>query len=328
MRPSTFSSSSSLSLAFSALSAYQAVKFYKYSIKKKDNLEPCKPIFTEDAIVEESAEIDDYLLKKNATHSKDSGDSFPDESLSENNVTTIAPPKVYDPEEPPELPPPLPVKSKTHSYKPPVAPKPHSISIAKPPRNLPSSKLKESNNLHKGMENLTDIGDNEVNDNNIDHTTNKTIHSTIDAKNDLSTLEDNENLSNNNTFIVKDTKDKESDETFLRTKEAKRVTKTDEEVYAELKVICNLSDPLDKYKQAKEVGKGASGVVFIASQLGTDKQVAIKTIDLKNQSSKELILNEIRVLQDFNHRNLVNFLEAYYLEKEDHLWVVLEYMNG
>jgi p21-activated kinase 1 len=306
------------------------VKFYKYSIKKKDNLEPCKPIFTEEAIVEESAEIDDYLLKKNATHSKDSGDSFQDEpSLNdENNVTTIAPPKVYDPEDPPELPPPLPAKSKpnTQSLKPPVAPKP--VSIAKPPRNLPSNKLKESN-LHKGMENLTDIGDNEVNDNNIDHTTNKTIHSTIVAKNDLSTLKDNENLSNNNTFIVhpKDQKD-QSDETFLRTKEAKRVTKTDEEVYAELKVICNLSDPLEKYKQVKEVGKGASGVVFIAQQLGTDKQVAIKTIDLKNQSSKELILNEIRVLQDFNHRNLVNFLEAYYLEKEDHLWVVLEYMNG
>jgi p21-activated kinase 1 len=85
---------------------------------------------------------------------------------------------------------------------------------------------------------------------------------------------------------------------------------------------------MDKYKKVKEVGKGASGVVFIAVDIESEKQVAIKTIDLKNQSSKELILNEIRVLMDFNHKNLVNFLEAYYLEELDHLWVVLEYMNG
>ena len=68
--------------------------------------------------------------------------------------------------------------------------------------------------------------------------------------------------------------------------------------------------------------------MFIALDLETGNQVAIKTIDLKNQSSKELILNEIRVLKDFNHKNLVNFLDAYYLEDQDNLWVVLEYMNG
>jgi p21-activated kinase 1 len=118
------------------------------------------------------------------------------------------------------------------------------------------------------------------------------------------------------------------DEPILRAKKPGRPTKTDDEVYAELRSICNLSDPLVKYKKTKEVGKGASGVVFIALDVESEKQVAIKTIDLKNQSSKELILNEIRVLSDFNHANLVNFLEAYFLEAEDHLWVVLEYMNG
>lgn len=77
-----------------------------------------------------------------------------------------------------------------------------------------------------------------------------------------------------------------------------------------------------------QVGKGVSGVVFIALDILNSTKVAIKTIDLASQTSKELILNEIKILKDFNHKNLVNFLEAYYLEPENQLWVVLEYMDG
>lgn len=118
------------------------------------------------------------------------------------------------------------------------------------------------------------------------------------------------------------------DQIPIRPKKAERVVQTDEQVYEEFKIICNLSDPIKKYKKTKEIGKGASGVVFIALDLESNIQVAIKTINLKNQSSLELILNEIRVLKDFNHPNLVNFLDVYFLEEVDYLWVVLEYMNG
>lgn len=99
-------------------------------------------------------------------------------------------------------------------------------------------------------------------------------------------------------------------------------------MYDELRKICNLSNPSDRYEKNKEVGKGASGVVFIAEDLQTGQEVAIKVIDLNNQSSKELILNEIRVLKDFNHKNLVNFLDAYLIESKNQLYVILEYMNG
>lgn len=120
-----------------------------------------------------------------------------------------------------------------------------------------------------------------------------------------------------------------TEESFLRQKDTKdRSAKTDEEIYAEFRKICNLNDPNLRYEKKKEVGKGASGVVFIALDQETDAEVAIKVIDLNNQSSKELILNEIRVLNDFNHKNLVNFLQAYLIEEKNHLWVVLEYMDG
>jgi hypothetical protein len=193
--------------------------------------------------------------------------------------------------------------------------------MPKPPR---------TKTAHKAMEDLRLIDDkesHEVNDNNIDHlyTNTKSAFVTNKTADLSSTPTDN---SNNNTFIIHDNQASDGEEPVLRSKKQPRVNKTDDEVYAELKNICNLDDPLRKYSKTKEVGKGASGVVFIATDLETQNQVAIKTIDLKNQSSKELILNEIRVLIDFNHKNLVNFLEAYFIEESDTLWVVLEYMNG
>jgi p21-activated kinase 1 len=291
-------------------------------------VEPFKPFITEVEIDEETTEIEDFLKLKNAHNSED---SFHDEiSSSEENFNTAHPhtphqqkqnDKVVEDEEedvPPEIPPPLPKKTNTMPPKPPILPKPRNLST-RTTKHVPAHPV----TLNKGMEDLTLIGKDI--DNNIDH--GKYAKSTIVAnKNDL--LNDEDNLSNNNNTFIEHN-DQENDEPIqIRPKSKQRVTKTDEEVYAELRNICNMSNPLEKYKKTKEVGKGASGVVFIALDIVTSKEVAIKTIDLKNQSSKELILNEIRVLKDFNHNNLVNFLDAYFLESLDHLWVVLEYMNG
>jgi p21-activated kinase 1 len=92
--------------------AYQAVKFYNYSIKKKENVEPFKPFFTEAIINEESEEIDKFLNSKNA---QKSDDSLSDKSKEENNVTTTPPP-------------PLPKKTMSQQPKPPIMPKPISLA--------------------------------------------------------------------------------------------------------------------------------------------------------------------------------------------------------
>ena len=71
----------------------------------------------------------------------------------------------------------------------------------------------------------------------------------------------------------------------------------------------------------------ASGHVYVAKTLATGKKVAIKEMDLAQQPRKELIVNEIMVMKESQHPNIVNFLDSY-LVKNNELWVVMEYMEG
>lgn len=71
----------------------------------------------------------------------------------------------------------------------------------------------------------------------------------------------------------------------------------------------------------------ASGHVYVAKTHATGKKVAIKEMDLSNQPRKELIVNEILVMKESQHPNIVNFLDAY-LIRNNELWVVMEYMEG
>ena len=67
--------------------------------------------------------------------------------------------------------------------------------------------------------------------------------------------------------------------------------------------------------------------MYVAKELATGKKVAIKEMDLSHQPRKELIVNEILVMQESQHPNIVNFLNSY-LIKNSELWVVMEYMEG
>jgi p21-activated kinase 1 len=70
----------------------------------------------------------------------------------------------------------------------------------------------------------------------------------------------------------------------------------------------------------------ASGVLFIANQVGTTISVVIKQIDLDKQPRKELIMNEVLVMRALNHANIVNYVESFLFKNE--FWIAMEYMEG
>lgn len=109
-----------------------------------------------------------------------------------------------------------------------------------------------------------------------------------------------------------------------RRREAKR--RKDNEVLNKLVTICSPGDPTKLFQNLTKIGKGASGDVYIAYQVGSNDVVAIKQMNLEQQPKKELIINEILVMRESRHRNIVNFIDSYMLRGD--LWVVMEYMEG
>nr|QPG55753.1 pheromone receptor [Auricularia cornea] len=104
-------------------------------------------------------------------------------------------------------------------------------------------------------------------------------------------------------------------------------TLTEAQIMDKLRSVVSSDDPKTMYSTIKKVGQGASGHVFVAKTHSTGKKVAIKQMDLTIQPRKELIVNEILVMKESQHPNIVNFLDSY-LVKNTELWVVMEYMEG
>ncbi|NXJ26005.1 PAK3 kinase, partial [Dicrurus megarhynchus] len=54
--------------------------------------------------------------------------------------------------------------------------------------------------------------------------------------------------------------------------------------------------------------------------------VAVKQVSLGKQPQKELIVNELLVVMNNKHPNIVNYLDSYLVG--DKLWIIMEYMDG
>jgi hypothetical protein len=104
-------------------------------------------------------------------------------------------------------------------------------------------------------------------------------------------------------------------------------TMSEAQIMTKLRSVCSPQDPNTLYSKIKKVGQGASGSVYVARVLASGAKVAIKQMDLSHQPRKELIVNEILVMKESQHPNIVNFLDSF-LVKGAELWVVMEFMEG
>ncbi|KAJ2800739.1 Protein kinase, partial [Coemansia helicoidea] len=110
-------------------------------------------------------------------------------------------------------------------------------------------------------------------------------------------------------------------------KDARLSTLSESQIMAKMRSIVSRDDPKALYKKVRKIGQGASGNVYKAQSTKSGEMVAIKQMDLSKQPRKELLVNEILVMKESRHKNIVNFIEAFLLNSAD-LWVVMEYMEG
>lgn len=128
-----------------------------------------------------------------------------------------------------------------------------------------------------------------------------------------------------------------------RQKEVRMSSMTESQVMEKLKQVVSKDNPELSYHKQKKIGQGASGSVYVARILenavspvarrllkihGAKANVAIKQMDLRNQPRKELIVNEIIVMKESSHPNIVNFLDSFLQAENNELWVIMEFMEG
>ena len=98
-----------------------------------------------------------------------------------------------------------------------------------------------------------------------------------------------------------------------------------------LKKSCILQNYGKYYVNKKVIGKGNFAKVILAERLTDSKKFAIKTFDkrkLMQQSveKKTAIANEIHLMQQIQHQNVIALNEVY--EGENHIYLVMELLTG
>ena len=99
-----------------------------------------------------------------------------------------------------------------------------------------------------------------------------------------------------------------------------------EQFRAALQMVVSAGDPRHDLDSFIKIGEGSTGIVCIATERGSGKQVAVKRMDLRKQQRRELLFNEVVIMRDYHHSNIVEMYDSYLVE--DELWVVMEYLEG
>ncbi|XP_038597146.1 serine/threonine-protein kinase PAK 6 isoform X2 [Tachyglossus aculeatus] len=101
---------------------------------------------------------------------------------------------------------------------------------------------------------------------------------------------------------------------------------THEQFKAALRMVVDPGDPrllLDSYVK---IGEGSTGVVCLARERQSGRHVAVKMMDLRRQQRRELLFNEVVIMRDYQHLNVVEMYKSFLVGEE--LWVLMEFLQG
>ncbi|XP_026330617.1 serine/threonine-protein kinase PAK mbt [Hyposmocoma kahamanoa] len=101
---------------------------------------------------------------------------------------------------------------------------------------------------------------------------------------------------------------------------------THDQFRAALRLVVSEGDPRATLTGFSKIGEGSTGVVCAATDTRTRRRVAVKMMNLRQQQRRELLFNEVVIMRDYPHPNIVEMHASYLVG--DELWVVMEYMAG
>ncbi|XP_066529566.1 serine/threonine-protein kinase PAK 6 [Hoplias malabaricus] len=101
---------------------------------------------------------------------------------------------------------------------------------------------------------------------------------------------------------------------------------THEQFKAALQMVVDKGDPRSYLENFVKIGEGSTGVVCIAREKHSGRLVAVKMMDLRRQQRRELLFNEVVIMRDYQHKNVVEMFKSALVEEE--LWVIMEYLQG
>lgn len=101
---------------------------------------------------------------------------------------------------------------------------------------------------------------------------------------------------------------------------------THEQFRAALRLVVNEGDPRKTLTGFTKIGDGSTGIVCAATDIRNGRRVAVKMMNLSNQSRRELLFNEVVIMRDYPHPNIVEMHASYLVG--DELWVVMEHLAG
>lgn len=85
-------------------------------------------------------------------------------------------------------------------------------------------------------------------------------------------------------------------------------------------------DPSEYLENFIKIGEGSTGVVCLAVDRRSGRQVAVKKMHLRKQQRRELLFNEVVIMREYHHENVVDMYNSYLVA--DELWVVMEFLEG
>ncbi|KAH8826623.1 kinase-like domain-containing protein [Flagelloscypha sp. PMI_526] len=91
--------------------------------------------------------------------------------------------------------------------------------------------------------------------------------------------------------------------------------------------LTSRQDPKKIFSFLSELNGRGSQHVWVAREQHTQRRVVIEQTDLFDETLKRVVVNELLLMKEASHPNIVNILQAHHFIA-DQLWVVKEYTEG